>query len=334
MIPIHQIPTTLVTGFLGAGKTTLINALISHKSHQRWALLLNEFGKIGIDGALVTDDDIAIKEVNGGCICCTGQLPLQVALVRLINEHHPDRLIIEPTGLAHPDELLDQLSEPHWQTTLTLNAVICVLSVPQWQQEKYRTHDGYIAHVRHADIVAINRHDTLTDHERQTLRAWIKSINEHAVIIDEAPLNQKIAGILLTTPHNAQKTTWRICLTASNSMITQATDKAVKESNDLPYRYHERRAAHQVGGWRLPSTWQFDSYHLQKWLLSRPNYLRIKGVVHTLEGWLLINITPESINIADTTAKDYSKIELIFEEKHAKDDDCWQVWDRELMDLA
>ena len=78
MRPIHQIPTTLVTGFLGAGKTTLINALITHKSHQRWALLLNEFGQIGIDSALVTDDDIAIKEVNGGCICCTGQLPLQV----------------------------------------------------------------------------------------------------------------------------------------------------------------------------------------------------------------------------------------------------------------
>lgn len=56
--------------------------------------------------------------------------------------------------------------------------------------------------------------------------------------------------------------------------------------------------------------------------------------MHTLEGWLLINITPESINITDTTARDHSKIELIFEEKNAKDDDCWQVWDRELMDLA
>ncbi|WP_259459062.1 hypothetical protein [Moraxella catarrhalis] len=49
-------------------------------------------------------------------------------------------------------------------------------------------------------------------------------------------------------------------MTASNPMIAQATDKAVKQSNDLPYRYHERRAAHQVGGWRLPSTWQFDSH--------------------------------------------------------------------------
>ncbi|WP_064611112.1 CobW family GTP-binding protein [Moraxella catarrhalis] len=333
MIPIRQIPTTLVTGFLGAGKTTLINALIAHKSHQKWALLINEFGKIGIDGALVAGDDIAIKEVNGGCICCTGQLPLQVALVRLINEHHPDRLIIEPTGLAHPDELLDQLSEPHWQTTLRLNAVICVLSAPQWQQEKYRTHDGYIAHVRHADIVFINRHDALSDHEQQALRAWITSINERAVIIDEAPLSQDTAGMLLSTPHDAQKATQRISLRAPNSAMTQTADETIKGSNELPYRYHEQMAGHQVGGWRLPSTWQFDSYHLQKWLLSRPNYLRIKGVVHTLEGWLLINITPESISITDTTARDDSKIELIFDAKDAKDDD-WQVWDDELMNLV
>lgn len=333
MIPIRQIPTTLVTGFLGAGKTTLINALIAHKSHQKWALLINEFGKIGIDGALVADDDIAIKEVNSGCICCTGQLPLQVALVRLINEHHPDRLIIEPTGLAHPDELLDQLSEPHWQTTLRLNAVICVLSAPQWQQEKYRTHDGYIAHVRHADIVFINRHDALSDHEQQALRAWITSINERAVIIDEAPLSQDTAGMLLSTPHDAQKATQRISLRAPNSAMTQTADETIKGSNELPYRYHEQMAGHQVGGWRLPSTWQFDSYHLQKWLLSRPNYLRIKGVVHTLEGWLLINITPESISITDTTARDDSKIELIFDAKDAKDDD-WQVWDDELMNLV
>ncbi|OAV01304.1 hypothetical protein AO382_0800 [Moraxella catarrhalis] len=333
MIPIRQIPTTLVTGFLGAGKTTLINALIAHKSHQKWALLINEFGKIGIDGALVTGDDIAIKEVNGGCICCTGQLPLQVALVRLIHEHHPDRLIIEPTGLAHPDELLDQLSEPHWQTTLRLNAVICVLSAPQWQQEKYRTHDGYIAHVRHADIVFINRHDALSDHEQQALRAWITSINERAVIIDEAPLSQDTAGMLLSTPHDAQKATQRISLRAPNSAMTQTADEMIKGPNELPYRYHEQMAGHQVGGWRLPSTWQFDSYHLQKWLLSRPNYLRIKGVVHTLEGWLLINITPESISITDTTARDDSKIELIFDAKDAKDDD-WQAWDDELMNLV
>lgn len=128
--PISATPTTIITGFLGAGKTTLINQLIHHKAcDERWALLINEFGKIGIDGGLIDNDDgIAIKEVSGGCICCSSQLPLQIALVRLLGTHKPNRLIIEPTGLAHPDELLSQLTQPHWQTSLNIRAVICVLS--------------------------------------------------------------------------------------------------------------------------------------------------------------------------------------------------------------
>ena len=148
---IQNVPCTLVTGFLGAGKTTVINQLLGARPiNDRWALLINEFGHIGIDGMLLTNtqqqnvqnqntnNNIAIREVNGGCICCTSQLPLQIALTRLLSEQQPQRLIIEPTGLAHPHELLRQLSEPHWQTALKMQAVITVLSALQWQQKKYR----------------------------------------------------------------------------------------------------------------------------------------------------------------------------------------------------
>ena len=123
----QNIPCTLVTGFLGAGKTTVINQLLATKPNdERWALLINEFGRIGIDGALLAssqDNDleqknIAIREVSGGCICCTSQLPLQIAISRLLSDNHPRRLLIEPTGLAHPRELILQLSAPHWQTAL------------------------------------------------------------------------------------------------------------------------------------------------------------------------------------------------------------------------
>lgn len=88
MKPIKQTPTTLITGFLGVGKTTLLNALLMHKPPtQKWALLINEFGKIGVDTALIDGQDgVFVKEVSGGCICCSSQLPMQVAVVRLLSQ--------------------------------------------------------------------------------------------------------------------------------------------------------------------------------------------------------------------------------------------------------
>ena len=188
----QNIPCTLVTGFLGAGKTTVINQLLASKpDDERWALLINEFGRIGIDGALLASSqdntleqkNIAIREVSGGCICCTSQLPLQIAISRLLSEHHPQRLLIEPTGLAHPRELILQLSAPHWQTALKMNAVITVLSGEQWQQIKYRDHDGFQAHVRDADVLIINRYTQLDTSEKQALVEWITKLNSQVKII-------------------------------------------------------------------------------------------------------------------------------------------------------
>ena len=188
----QNIPCTLVTGFLGAGKTTLINHLLTTKpTEQRWALLINEFGRIGIDGTLLKGADwwqtaqetIAVREVSGGCICCTSQLPLQIAISRLLSEHKPQRLLIEPTGLAHPRELVQQLSEPHWQTALQMQAVLTVLNAKQWQQAKYREHEGFAVHVQEADALIINRYDHLSANEIQTLQAWIATLNPHAIII-------------------------------------------------------------------------------------------------------------------------------------------------------
>ena len=193
---IQNIPCTLVTGFLGAGKTTVINQLLSTKeSDECWALLINEFGRIGIDGTLLSNEqdnnNIAIREVSGGCICCTSQLPLQIAISRLLSDHRPQRLIIEPTGLAHPRELLRQLSAPHWQTALRMQAVITVLSAIQWQQEKYRTHDGFQAHVRDADVVIINRYQQLSDTCQQDLQHWVNTLNPQASIIWSATSGTK-----------------------------------------------------------------------------------------------------------------------------------------------
>ncbi|MCW9018042.1 MAG: hypothetical protein OQJ89_13815, partial [Kangiellaceae bacterium] len=113
---ITAIPTSIITGFLGVGKTTtILNLLKSKPSNERWAVLVNEFGEIGIDGSLFKgqqseENGIFIREVPGGCMCCAASLPMQIALNRLLAYAKPDRLLIEPTGLGHPLEVLDVLS--------------------------------------------------------------------------------------------------------------------------------------------------------------------------------------------------------------------------------
>lgn len=127
--------TNLITGFLGSGKTTAIRHLLAHKpEHERWAVLVNEFGEIGIDGALLADSGAVLKEIPGGCMCCVNGLPMQVGLNMLLQQTKPDRLLIEPTGLGHPKQILSLLTQESYAGWIDLQATLCLLDARQLSQ--------------------------------------------------------------------------------------------------------------------------------------------------------------------------------------------------------
>ena len=139
---IQSIPTNLITGFLGSGKTTaILNLLRSRPADSHWAVLVNEFGDVGIDGALLEkenlNDGIFIKEVPGGCLCCAAGLPLQIALNLLIQKAKPERILIEPTGVGHPKKVLDVLTGEFYKTVLDLKATICLVEAHKLSEKKY-----------------------------------------------------------------------------------------------------------------------------------------------------------------------------------------------------
>lgn len=129
---LSKIKTYLIVGSLGTGKTSLIQQLLKQKpSNEQWAVLINEFGKIGVDKALLGEQAVTISEIAGGCICCTGCAPFQVGLSRLLKESKPDVLFIELSGLGHPLQVQKQLQAEPWSTVLTLYLLLQVVDAKQ-----------------------------------------------------------------------------------------------------------------------------------------------------------------------------------------------------------
>lgn len=180
---VHNVPTNIITGFLGAGKTTVIMNLLKQKpAHERWAVLVNEFGEIGVDGSLLQGQSDAqqvfIQEVPGGCMCCAAGVPMQVALNKLLKEAKPDRLLIEPTGLGHPKEILQVLSSAQYQNVLSIQKTITLVDARVLADARYTSHEIFNQQIAIADIVVGNKQDLYQQGEHEALQTYIAQVNE------------------------------------------------------------------------------------------------------------------------------------------------------------
>lgn len=179
---ILAVPTNIITGFLGAGKTSAILNLLNYKPPaERWAILVNEFGEIGVDGSLVegqsgTDNGIHIREVPGGCMCCTAGLPMQIALSQLLSRAKPHRLLIEPTGLGHPLEVLQTLCADYNRDVLSIEKTLTLVDARNLSDKRYSTHETFRQQLSIADVVVANKDDLYLEKDRLRLEAYVKDV--------------------------------------------------------------------------------------------------------------------------------------------------------------
>ncbi|CDU14153.1 CobW family GTP-binding protein [Vibrio coralliirubri] len=179
--PMLGIPTNIITGFLGVGKTSAILNLMKNKpENERWAVLVNEFGEIGVDGSLIqgnqTTKQVFIREVPGGCMCCAAGLPMQIALNQLLTEAKPDRLLIEPTGLGHPKEVLQVLSSEHYRKVLSLQKNVTLVDARKLSDSRYADHDTFNQQITIADTVVGNKVDLYQDGDAEKLAEYVTEI--------------------------------------------------------------------------------------------------------------------------------------------------------------
>ena len=163
-----RIPVNLVTGFLGVGKTTTVRHLLAiHPQNERWAVLVNEFGEVGVDGALLDDGEVVVQEVAGGCLCCVAAPAFTTGLNRLIRTHRPDRILIEPSGLGHPAQVLDTLTGPLYRDVLDTRATLCVMDARHLSSPRHREHPNFQDQIHLADVLVAGKTDlySAADHE-------------------------------------------------------------------------------------------------------------------------------------------------------------------------
>jgi G3E family GTPase len=181
---LKKIPVIVISGFLGAGKTTLVNHLLTHNTGANIGVIVNEFGEVGIDGELIVADEDALIEIRNGCICCTVRTDL-VAGVKLLLERSDlklDRLIIEASGLADPAPVLQTfLADTDLLTLVELESVVTLVDAANFQRQI----DDNIAReqIAFADLIVLNKVDLLEPDEITPLERALRAINPVAAII-------------------------------------------------------------------------------------------------------------------------------------------------------
>ena len=178
-----KVPVTVLTGYLGAGKTTLLNRILSEPHGQKFAVIVNEFGEIGIDNDLVVGADEEVFEMNNGCVCCT----VRGDLVRIIDglmrrKGKFDAIIVETTGLADPAPVAQTFFVDEAVGGKTrLDAVVTVADA-KWLKDRLRDAPEAKNQVAFADVILINKTDLVSAEELREVEMRIRAINPYAKI--------------------------------------------------------------------------------------------------------------------------------------------------------
>ncbi|ABM62579.1 CobW family GTP-binding protein [Halorhodospira halophila] len=304
-------PTNLITGFLGVGKTTAIRHLLSEArpTDQRWAVLVNEFGDVGVDATRL-EDGAAIEELPGGCLCCTLGAPFRIALARLLRRSRPARLLIEPTGLGHPARILDLLREFEQQGAITLRATLTLVDPRQLDDPRVAGHDAFRDQAQLADVLIAHKTDLCSASERAAFNSWAHTLYPPKQRIEEAAhgridpawLDEPAgrAGTLDTgapAPHRAAE-------------HHHGAGRAAPEPGQ-PVRAEQSGGAVPACGWIFHSEDVFDRHALLQVLESLRDCQRVKGVMRTGRDWLRVDADGDGVRAEATAWRGESRLEVI-----------------------
>ncbi|MSO93559.1 MAG: GTP-binding protein [Rhodospirillales bacterium] len=174
----------LLFGFLGSGKTTLARRILTERpGGEKMAVIVNEFGDVGIDGAILEGRNIDIVELTSGCLCCTLKGSMLNAVEELREKSGVRRVIIEATGVAQPEELIETFADPKLRDRYDIGPVVTVVDAPKYPKLTQVLGEFYTEQLRNADVLVLNKVDLASAAELEAVRAEIAAINPKAEVL-------------------------------------------------------------------------------------------------------------------------------------------------------
>lgn len=277
----QRIPVTIITGFLGAGKTSLLNRLISKHPEKRFAIIENEFGETGIDGALITSAPDDIFELSNGCICCSLGEDFLFTLESLLGRSAEfDHLLIETTGIADPSSIIDAfISGESIQTRFRIDSVVCVadaVNMEDLMDEQLEVRKQLAL----ADLILLNKTDSVHSDYAKSLTETIAQINPMAKIFPTSFANIAEINVLDTNSYSGEaieKSTLTFCAFDSSKTLKQQETKMIMNPAAKTNRHDITSEGFSFSG-------NFDVNKFGLWMqnflyFNKETIFRVKGIM-------------------------------------------------------
>lgn len=174
----------LLFGFLGSGKTTLVRRILGERGGERkMAVIVNEFGEVGVDGDVIAGSNVDLVELTSGCLCCTLRGSLMSAVEELREKAAVEQIVVEATGVASPGDMLEDLNDSKLAHELDVGPLVTVVDAPKFTRLQQILGEFYEEQVENADVLVLNKIDLATQGELDEAKAAVREINPDAVLL-------------------------------------------------------------------------------------------------------------------------------------------------------
>lgn len=324
----QPIPTHLILGFLGVGKTTAIRHLLAGRpDHERWAVLVNEFGEVGVDAELIADGEVAIRQVAGGCLCCVASQAFTVGLNQIIRRERPNRILIEPTGLGHPAQIIETLTGALYASVLDLRATITLMDARQLASKRHRAHETWRDQIHLGDVLVANKADLYSAEERAAFHEFARRQEPpklRTALVEHGDLDPDWLNLPLSAARRALFPEAHAFLAARTLQIP-GTDGSAPDDRPHPewWSVESRGDGYFGRSWRFGPAVRFSTERLSAVLKAYP-WDRVKGVMATDSGWLRINRVGAAGDFESHRGAEEGRLEIIHHDE----------WDTDSLDRS